>query len=116
MGLQRGLQVAPPAFALALGQMGRAVDAVLCGLGQGGNGATTLSQRLFRVAYQRHEDFALPPALAAKATHDLLEILVERTGLRCQRGGSRGTLRGALLDELEDFFCALYKVVASVTR
>jgi hypothetical protein len=35
----------------------------------------------FGVAYQFYEDFALPPALAAKAAHDLLEVLVQRVGL-----------------------------------
>jgi hypothetical protein len=29
-----------------------------------------------------HEDFALPPALAVKAAHDLLEVLMKLLGLR----------------------------------
>jgi hypothetical protein len=104
IGFQRCLQLAHPALALALGQLGRALETLLCGLCQCGNGTSPLQQLLFGLAHQRHEDFALPPALPAKAAHDLLEVPVERAGLRRHCGGSRGALRRDLLDELEDFF------------
>jgi hypothetical protein len=61
----------------------------------------------FGLAHQFHEDFALSPALAAKATHDLLEVFFEASGLGLQRGGSGGALLGNVPNELEDFFCAL---------
>jgi hypothetical protein len=35
----------------------------------------------FSLAHQGHEDTALPPALAAKTTHDLLQLLLEIVGL-----------------------------------
>jgi hypothetical protein len=68
------------------------------------------------VAHELHADLALPPALATKASHDLREVVVARVHLGRQRGRWPGALRRDGLDELEDFFCALYRVVASVTR
>jgi len=81
MRLQRCPQVAHQAFTLVLGQMGRALEALLCGLGQRGNGAAQRQKLLFGVAHQADEDFALASALAAEAAHDLFEVLVERVGL-----------------------------------
>ena len=43
----------------------------------------------FGVAHQGHEDAALPPALAAKTTHDLFQLLLQTVGL-----GSAGGWRG----------------------
>jgi hypothetical protein len=81
MGLQRYLQVALHALPLALGQMSRALEALLGRLGQCSDGASQCQKLLFGLAHQADEDFALAPALAAKAAHDLGEILVERVGL-----------------------------------
>jgi hypothetical protein len=107
MGLQRGLQVASQAFALALGEMGRAQEALLCGLGQRGKGAAKFQKLLFSLTHQADEDVPLAPALAAKAAHDLLEVVVQHVGVALQCGRLRGALRRDGLDELEDFFCAL---------
>jgi hypothetical protein len=63
-----------------------------------------LQQLRFSLADQAHEDFALAPALPAKAAHDLLEVVVKRLGLALQRGRWRGALRRDGVDELEDFF------------
>lgn len=63
-----------------------------------------LQQRCFRLADQAHKDFAWAPAVPAKATHDLLEVVVKRLGLARQRGRLRGALRRDGFDELEDFF------------
>jgi hypothetical protein len=52
------------------------------------------------LAYKLHEDFALTSALAAKAAHDFLQVVLELLGLALQRGRSGDAER----DELEDFF------------
>src|SRR5437660_5614580 len=59
---------------------------------------------------------ALPPTLAAKAPHHLLQVLLEALGLTRERCGSAVALLCDVCDEFEGFFCALYSVVASVTR
>lgn len=71
------------------------------------DGAADLQQLRFGVAYELHEDFALPAALAAKAAHDFAEVVLERSGLGRQGSGACGTLLREVVDELEDFFCAL---------
>jgi hypothetical protein len=68
------------------------------------------------VAHALPEDLTLAPTLPTKAAHGLLEVLLEGTGLGRQRRGSGGALLQDGLDEGEDFFGALYSVVASVTR
>lgn len=107
MGLQGDLQVVQPACTLGFGQMGGALEALLCGLGQGGNGVATLQKLLFSLAHQADKDFALATALAAKAAHDLREGVMQGVGLRFQRGRCRGAVRRDGPDELEDFFWAL---------
>ena len=70
----------------------------------------------FGVAYQGHEDTALSPALAAKTTHDLFQLLLQAVGLGPQLGGLAAASPGDAVDEVKGFFCALSSVVASVTR
>ena len=70
----------------------------------------------FGVAHQGHEDTALSPALAAKTTHDLFQLLLQAVGLGPQLGGLAVASPGDATDEFKGFFCALYSVVASVTR
>ena len=107
MGLERCLEVVFHTLALPRRQMGCVLERVLRGLGQGGNGASQLQELLFGLAHQADEDFAVAPALAATAAHELLERVVERVGLRLQCGRLRGTVGRDELDEVEDFFCAL---------
>ena len=91
MRVAGGFQVATQALALGLTQVGLLV-------------------------HQRDEDFALAPALTAKAPHDLLQGLVQgMSGGLQSRGRDRALLADAL-DEVQEFFWALYSVVASVTR
>lgn len=104
MRLERCLQVALHTLTLTRREMGRLPETVLRGLCQDGQGAATLQELLFCLAYERHEDFALPAALATKAAHDLREVVVERVRLGLQRGRLRGALRRDGLDEVEDFF------------
>jgi hypothetical protein len=70
----------------------------------------------FGVAHQGHEDTALSPALAAKTTHDLFDLLLQAVGLGPQLGGLAAASSGEAVDEFKGCFGALYSVVASVTR
>ena len=79
------------------------LEPVLCGLGEGGKRAAQLQQLLFGLAHDRHQDFAVPATLAAKAAHASLEVVVERVGLHLQRGCLRGAGCGHGRDEVEDF-------------
>jgi len=116
MRVARGLQVASQALALRLAQVGVLVQERLCLLGPERNGTAQLQQVLCGLAHQRDQDFALAPALAAKATHDLVQGLVEfLSGVLQSRGRERALLADPL-DEVQHFFWALYNVVASVTR
>ena len=46
-------------------------------LAKGVDGLAECQELSFSLAHQGHEDTALPPALAAKTTHDLLQLLLE---------------------------------------
>lgn len=93
-------QCACQALPLGCAQMGRLLEGLVCLLRQCSDGAIQFSQLRFGVAHQLHEDFALTSALATKAVHDFLQIVLECLGLALQRGRSGDTGR----DELEDFF------------
>jgi hypothetical protein len=80
--------------------MGRCLEGLVRLLHQRGDGAATFSQLRFGLAHQLHEDFALTSALAAKAAHDFLQVVLELLGLALQRGRSGDAGR----DELEDCF------------
>jgi hypothetical protein len=116
MRVAGGLVVASQAPALGLtegGRLGEEIGRFLC---PGLHATAHVQQSLFSLAHQLDEDFALAPALPAKAPHDLLEVLAQLMHWVCQCGGGESALPGDPLDELQAFFCALYSVVASVTR
>jgi hypothetical protein len=96
---------------------GACMSQTLGGLEAKGFDRFTQCQKLvFGLPYQCHEDSPLPSTTAAKAPHDFLQLLVERLGLAPEdRGAATGLLRDSF-DDLKGFFCALYSVVASVTR
>ena len=104
MGLDGCLQLPGQAVTLMLGEMGGLLETMLRGLGESGNGTAHLQQLLFGLAHDRHQDFAVPATLAAKAAHAALEVVVECVGLRLHRGRLRGAGRGNGRDEVEDFF------------
>jgi hypothetical protein len=58
----------------------------------------------FGVAHQRDEDAALPPALAAKTPHDLLQLLLQTLGLASQVDGPTAASLGETFDDLKGFF------------
>ncbi len=59
------------------------------------------------VADHLHEDVALPPAWAAKTTHDLCQLWLEAGGSARERGGLAAAPCNEALEALEGFFCAL---------
>ena len=71
---------------------------------------------LFGLTHQLDEDFALAPALTTKAPHDFLQGLVQLMRGVLQACGRERARRADALDEVQEFFWALYSVVASVTR
>src|SRR5215211_5355960 len=112
MGIEGGRELGVQACPLVRRQLHRAVQARLGGPSQGQDLRSQLQQLRLRLAHQRHKHFAHSPALSAEAAHDLLEVVLELLRLRLQRRALSGYGR----DELEDFFSALYRVVASFTR
>ena len=103
-------------LALGVTQRRRLVQALLGLLPQGGNRLAKLQELLFRLAYQFHQDLALTTTLATKAAHNFFQLLVELLGLAREDRGTAAVFLRDGFDERKHFFCALYSVVASVTR
>ena len=101
---QRAGQLGRQSLAFWLTQMPGVLESLLGTLSERHEGEATRQELLFRLAHQRHEDFALPAALSAKTAHELLESVVERMGLGLQRSRLRDALGRDGLDEVEDFF------------
>ena len=59
---------------------------------------------------------SLSSALAAKTPHDFCQLLVECLGLTLEDRGAAAARLREVFDERQRFFCAFYRVVASVTR
>src|SRR5713226_1020392 len=110
--LELGVQACP----LALRQLPRAVYALLRGPRQLHHRLPALQQLRFRLAHHAPKPFALAPALAAKAAHDLGEVVLEVLRLGLQRRACGRARIGEVRDDLADFFFALYRVAASLTR
>jgi len=68
------------------------------------DGLSQFQQLLFRVAHQFHEDVPVPSALAAKASHDFFQLLVEAMGLVRERRGPAAAPRCDACNQLERFF------------
>lgn len=85
-------------------------------LGQGHNRLTHVKKLPLGVPHQLQKHAPLATALATKAPHDLFEVSLKSRCLGPQRGFALGALLRDLVDDLEDFFFALYSVWASVTR
>jgi hypothetical protein len=71
---------------------------------------------VFGLSHQLHEDSTLASTAAAEGTHHLFDLLCEALGLAVEVGAPAAALLGDVVDKCERFFCALYSVVASVTR
>ena len=98
MRVASGLQVATQALALDRTQGGRLVEEIVRFLGPGLNATAQVQQLLFRLAHQCDEDFALAPALPAKATHNLFEVLAQLLHVVLQCCGGQAALSGDPLD------------------
>ena len=77
MCLKGGRELGVQTRALRRRQLGRAVQARLGGPCQRQDRLSQLQQVRLRLAYQRHQHAAHPPALAAEAAHQLCEVLLE---------------------------------------
>ena len=68
------------------------------------DGLSQFQQLLFRVAHQFHEDVPVPSALAAKASHDFFQLLVEARGLVRELRGPAAAPRCDACNQLERLF------------
>ena len=84
--------------------MGRLLEGLVCLLRERGDGAAKCSQLRFGLAHEFHEDFALTSALAAKATHDFGDLLVEAVGLAVQLHSPATAPLSNPFNQLESFF------------
>jgi len=100
---------------LTLRQMSRPLYALRCGPRQLHHRLSALQQLRFRLAHHPHKHFALAPALATKAVHELGEVVLEVLRLGLQRRACGRALSGEVRNDLKDFFFAFYRVVASLT-
>jgi hypothetical protein len=71
---------------------------------------------LCRLSHQRDENVPVSSTASSKTTHDLCECLREVSGLALELGSPLAPLLGDVVDAFSRFFCAFYRVVASVTR
>jgi hypothetical protein len=69
-----------------------------------GEGLAKLQELVFRVAHQFHEDVTVPSALAAKASHDFFQLLVEAMSLVRELRGPAAAPRCDTCNQLEHFF------------
>ena len=116
MRLKSGRELGGETRLLLRRQVWRAVEVFLGGPRQGQHLVSHLQQVRLGPADQRHKHFAYPPTLAAEAAHTLREVLLELLRLRLQCRALGSALSGYGRDDLEDFFWALYRVAASLTR
>ena len=94
MAAQRRVERLAKRWRWASLSVGRLVKELLGLLPKRGDGLAKRQELLFRVAHQFHEDVALPPALAAKATHDLFQLLLEAVGLALSAAWPGGCIAG----------------------
>jgi hypothetical protein len=116
MAVHRRVERLGQALARGIAQRCRLRQELLGLLPQRGDGLAQLQELLFRVADQLHQDVPVPAALAPKATHDFGDLLLEAVGLALHLCGPAAASLGDPCNHREGFFCALYNVVASVTR
>jgi hypothetical protein len=116
MGTHRRGEITGESRALRILQNYRLLKTLLGLATIGGDRCPQSKELLFRVAHERDEDATLAPTTAAKPSHHFFEFLSEILGLPLELGRPAIALRSDMRDKFEAFFCALYSVVASVTR
>ena len=104
MAAEHGGERLGDTLALGLTQCRRVVQEVLGLLPKRSDGLSQVQKLLFGVTHQCHKDLTLPPALAAKASHDFGQFLVERLGLTREACGAAAALLCDVCDERKGFF------------
>ena len=97
MGCESAGELSAQAPLLVLRQVRRALHALLRGPRQPYNWLPGLQQLRFRLAHQGHKHLALAPALAAKAAHNLGEVILEVVHLGLQRRARGRALVGEVV-------------------
>ena len=116
MGLHRCGEITEKPLALRIMQNRRLLKTLLGLLAIGVDRFPQRKEPLCSVANELDEDATLATTTSAKASHHFFEFLPEVLGLALERGRPATALLSDVCDEFEAFFCALYSVVASVTR
>jgi hypothetical protein len=116
MRLKRGPELGVQACPLPLRQVRRAVQARVSSPRQRQDRLSSRQQVRFRLAYQCHNHLPQPSALAPEAVHPLGEGGREVLHVGLPRRALGDALGGYGREDLEDFFGALYRVAASLTR
>jgi len=104
MGIHRRVSCTGQARAGRRAQRRRLFQNLLGLLSQGFDRLSQAQELLFGVADMLHEDLALPPALAAKAPHGLLEVVVETVRLPREVKSAAVASVGDAFDEFASFF------------
>jgi hypothetical protein len=116
MGTPRRGELTGKPLALRIMQSRRLLKTLLGLSARGVDRCTQIKEPLFRVAHTRDEDATLAATPSAKASHHFFACLPEVVGWAWELGRPATALRSDGLDAFSAFFCAFYRVVASVTR
>ena len=116
MGTHRSGEVMGEPLPLRITHSHRPFKALLGLVAKGFDRFPQVKKPLFGLSNQLDEDMPLSTTAAAKAPHHFFEFLPQDVDLAVEGGGPATALLSDMVDELEGFFCALYSVVASVTR
>ena len=117
MGLERGRELGVQARPLVLRQLRRAVQALPGRPAPAAGPARPISSNCVSVwRTSVTNTFPIPRHWRPKRRITFCEVVLELLRLRLQRRALGGALRGYGRDDLEDFFWALYRVAASLTR
>jgi len=104
MGAHRCAQHTGQARALDLAHVARTLKTLLGLLRSPMDRLAQVEQSPFRLAYELHEHLALPPALAAKAPHGFVQLLVKVVGLTRELCGPAVALLCHAFNQLKGFF------------
>ena len=116
MGTHRSSELMGEPLPLGITHSRRPFKALLGLVAKGCDRFPQIQEPLFGLANSRDEDVTLAATAAAKAPHHFFAFLPQDVDLAVEFGGPATALLSDMLDEIEGFFCALYSVVASVTR
>jgi hypothetical protein len=104
LGLHRRVHLTGQTLTVGVLQVVGVLQELLGLLAKSWDGLAACKERSCRLAPHCHADAALPPALTAKTTHDLVPLLVELLGWAPYVEGSTTASLGETCDELKSFF------------